>query len=80
MKPTRTHQYIRAAIAASIASWAGILAIVALFYWSATAVITFTVIAALFGVITYIEALDAKIEVARRDAEETIENFIQQKQ
>ena len=80
MKPTRSRLYVRAALAASLSAWATIFAIVALIYWSATAVITFTVIAALFGVISYIEALDAKLEAARRDAEETIENLIQQKQ
>lgn len=80
MKPTHKHQYMRAAIAVSVASWAAILAVVALFYWSATAVITFTVMAALFGVISYIEALDTKLESARRDTDETIENLIQQKQ
>jgi hypothetical protein len=80
MKPTRSRLYFRAALAASLSAWAAIFAIVALIYWSATAVITFMVIAALFGVISYIESLDAQLEAARRDAEETIENLIQQKQ
>lgn len=80
MKPTHQHQYMRAAIAASLSFWATIFAILSAAYWSATAVITFTVIAALLGVISYIEAIDAKLEAARRDAEETIENLIQQKQ
>ncbi len=39
-------------------------------YWSATAVITFTVIAAWLGVIAIIEARDAKILMNRDEEDE----------
>lgn len=80
MKLNYKHRYMRATIAASLSFWAAIFAILSAIYWSATAAIAFTVIAALFGVISYIEALDAKLEAARRDAEDTVEKLIQQKQ
>jgi hypothetical protein len=70
MKTTRKHPGIWAALAISLSCWSAIFAIISL-YWSATAVITFTVIAAWLGVIAIIEARDARIAM---DHEEENEN------
>ena len=80
MKLNYKHQYMRATIAASLSFWAAIFAILSAIYWSATAVITFTVIALWLGFIAYIESLDAELERARRDAEDTVKKLILQKQ
>jgi hypothetical protein len=69
MKTTRKHPGIWAALAISLSCWSAIFAIISL-YWSATAVITFTVIAAWLGVIAIIEARDAKILMNRDEEDE----------
>jgi fatty acid desaturase len=61
--------FLRATIAACLSFWAAIFAILSL-YWSATAVITFAVICSWLGVVAYIEARDAEIELERCEAEE----------
>jgi hypothetical protein len=61
--------FLRATIAACLSFWAAIFAIVSL-YWSATAVITFAVICSWLGVVAYIEACDAEIELERCETEE----------
>jgi hypothetical protein len=69
MKPTRKHPGIWAALAISLSCWSAIFAIISL-YWSATAVITFTVISAWLGVVAIIEARDAKILMNRDEEDE----------
>jgi apolipoprotein N-acyltransferase len=64
MKIRRKHPYLWAALAISLSCWSAIFAIISL-YWSATAVITFTVISAWLGVVAIIEARDARSEPDR---------------
>jgi len=66
MKPTRKHPGIWAAVAISMSCWSAVFAIISL-YWSATAVITFTVISAWLGVVAIIETRDAKIAMGHEE-------------
>jgi len=70
MKTRRKHPGIWAAVAISLSCWSAIFAMISL-YWSATAVITFTVIAAWLGVVAIIEARDAKIAINQEEENET---------
>jgi len=69
MKTTRKHPGIWAALAISLSCWSAIFAVISL-YWSATAVITFAVIAAWLGVVAIIEARDARIRLMYSNDEE----------
>lgn len=69
MKIRRKHPYLWTALAISLSCWSAIFAIISL-YWSATAVITFTVISAWLGVVAIIEARDARIRMMYSNDEE----------